>query len=88
MPRRPIGDHVMSPAERQRNRRRRLGLDGPTMRFAKAVQHALRHGLPEDQLLAMVVSGAVRFRDQGAVTETALARTMRHSRPVTSSGPP
>ena len=86
MPRRPIGDHVMSPAERQRKRRRRLGLDGPTLRFAKAVQHALRHGLPEDQLLAMVTSGAMRFRDQGLVTETALAREMRDAGQVMPSG--
>jgi hypothetical protein len=86
MPPRPIFDKPMTAAERQRRRRRRLGIDGPTVRFARAVQNALKHGLPEDKLLAMVVTGAERFREHGPVTETALARRMSDARPVTPTG--
>jgi hypothetical protein len=87
MPRRPIGDKAMNPAERQRRRRRRLGIDGVTVRFAKAVQNALRYGLTEPELHTLVTTGAVRYRDYGLVTETMLARALRDGGAVTPSAP-
>ena len=74
MSRKPLGERPMTPAERQRRRRQRLGLDGPTIRFAKAVQLALGHGLPHEKLHELVDTGMVRFREKGPVTETKLAR--------------
>jgi hypothetical protein len=89
MARRPTyGDKAQTAAERQRRRRQKLGLDGPTMRFRKAVQLAFRNGLTRERIVELVEQGAVAFREVGPISETALAKRFREKGRVTEEPPP
>jgi hypothetical protein len=54
MPRRPIFDKPMNPAERQRRRRLKLS-GGPAARFEREIRRALDNGMPPAEMARLFV---------------------------------